>query len=198
LTLAQAVGFLALLSLLRDDSKPTVGDAIKSALIGMITYIGAQLIFVLAAGLVVGVLIGLPMAVDLQALAFFTMLLAIVALIYVTIKLTLVMPIIAIDRDLNPISVLRRSWALTKGNSLRLFAFYFLLGIGFVAISVVIGLVFGLAFSLLGEGTMFDIANGTVSGLLSAAGSLVFAAVLAAIHRQLGGSSGGRQAGSLE
>jgi hypothetical protein len=189
LTLASAVGFIALLALLRNDRKPTVGEAIASGFIGLLPYIGAQLIVGLGIMFLAGVLIGLPIAVGLQPIAFFTMLIVLVILIYVTIKVSLVMPVIAIERDMNPISVLRRSWTLTKGNSVRVFLFYLLLGLGFAVISAVIQAFSGLLFGLLGDGTTAEIANGSVAAVVSAAGSLVFAAVMAAIHRQLAGST---------
>lgn len=187
MALAQAVGFIALLALLRSDSKPTVGEAIKAGFVGLLPYIGVQLIAALGAAILGGVLVGLPVAVGLAPIAAFTMLLAFVVLVYALIKLSLTMPVIAIERDMNPVSIMRRSWALTKGNSLRLFGFYLLLAIAIVIVSLVIELFFGLIFSLLGDGTAADIGNGTVAGAVSAAASLVFAAVLAAVHRQLAG-----------
>lgn len=189
MTLASAVGFIALLALLRNDSKPTVGEAIAAGFTGLLPYVGVQLMVALGGALLGGVLIGLPLAVGLGPIAFFTMLAALVALVYVTIKLSLVMPVIAIEREMNPVNVARRSWVLTKGNSLRILLFYFLLAIGFAVISTVIQVFFGLLFGLLGDGTAADIANGSVAGLVSAAGSLVFVGILAAMYRQLAGSA---------
>lgn len=189
MALAQTAGFLALLALLRNDSKPTVGQAIQTGFVGLLPYIGAQLITGLAAALLFGVLVGVPLAVGLSPIAFFTMLAGVVVLVYAMIKLSLTMPVIAIERDMNPVNVLRRSWALTKGNSLRLFLFYFLFFLAFIIISLIIELFFSLIFGLLGDGTAAFIANGSVAGLTSAAGSLVFAAIMAAVHRQLAGSA---------
>lgn len=189
MALAQAAGFIALLALLRNESKPTVGQAIQTGFIGLLPYIGGQLLVGLGAALAFGILIGLPIAVGLQVIAFFTMLIGVVLVFYVMIKFSLTMPVIAIEREMNPLSTLRRSWALTKGNSLRLLLFYFLYALAFLAIALVIEMFFGLLFSLLDDGTAAAIANGSISGLTSAAGSLVFAAVLAAVHRQLAGSA---------
>jgi hypothetical protein len=187
MTLASAVGFLALLALLRNDRKPTVGEAIAGGFTGLLPYIGAQLIVALGAALIAFVLIGAPMAAGLAPVALLAIPVVLVLLAYVTVKASLVVPVIAIEHVVNPIAVLRRSWMLTKGNSVRIFLFYLLLGVGFGVISLVVQGSFGLLFGLLGEGTAAKIANGTVAGLVSAAGSLVFAAIMAAIYRQLAG-----------
>jgi len=196
--LAQAVGFISLLALLRDDRKPTVGEAIKNGFVGLLPYIGVELIIAFGAAIVVMVLVGIPVALDITALAFVTMIAAIVALVYVMIKLSLVTPVIAIEKDMNPISILKRSWALTKGNSLRLFLFYFLLAIAYIVIAGVIGLILGLGLNLLGDGIAYKIADGTVEGLMSSAGTLIFAAILAAVHRQLAGPSTGNLSETFE
>jgi len=99
---------------------------------------------------------------------------------------------------MNPISILKRSWALTKGNSLRLFLFYFLLAIAYIVIAGVIGLILGLGLNLLGDGIAYKIADGTVEGLMSSAGTLIFAAILAAVHRQLAGPSTGNLSETFE
>ena len=90
------------------------------------------------------------------------------------------------------------SWTLTKGNSLLLFAFYVMLVIVFFVISVVLSMVFGVVFALLGQGTALLIANGILSGALGAAATMVFTAVLAAVHRQLAGPSAGNISRTFE
>jgi len=62
--LAQAVGFISLLALLRDDRKPTVGEAIKNGFVGLLPYIGVELIIAFGAAIVVMVLVGIPVAHD--------------------------------------------------------------------------------------------------------------------------------------
>lgn len=184
MTLAQAVGMIALLALLRDTGKPTVGEAIRAGFTGLLPYAAAQLIFGFGMALLSMVLIGLPSALGVQALAVVGMLAALIVLLYGAVKLSLTVPVVAIEKQTNPIAVLRRSWALTDGNSRRLLMFYLLLFVAYIVISLVVGLFFGLAFSLLGEGTAANIANGSLEGVLSAGASLVFAAVLAAVYRQ--------------
>jgi hypothetical protein len=58
-SLLQIVGMLTILTLMRDRSRPTVGEAIRSGLGGTPTYVGAQLLFAVGIGLVGGMLIGI-------------------------------------------------------------------------------------------------------------------------------------------
>lgn len=192
--LAQAIGLIALLALLRDDTKPTVGEALKVGIAGLLPYIGAQLLAGLGLGLAIVVLIGIPAAAGLGAIAAIFMLAAIPLFAYVMIKISLVSPVIAIEKLMNPVAILKRSWSLTKGNSFRLLGYYVLLLIALLVISMVIGIVFGLFSALLGTGTAFQLINAVFSGLLSGAATMVLAGVMAAIHRQLAGPS----TGSLE
>ncbi len=198
MAIIQTIGLLALLALLRDDSKPTVGDALKIGLTGLLPYIGTQLIVAFAIALVALLLIALPAASGIAALALIFGLIAVIVFVYVMIRLSLTLPVIAIEKQFNPLAVLRRAWQLTKGATLSLFAFYALLIVVFVVISLVASMIVGIPVALLGPGTAAQIASGIVSGVIGAAGTMIFAAVLAAVHRQLAGPSAGRLSETFE
>lgn len=189
--LVQAIGFIALLALLRDDRKPTVGEALKTGVIGLLPYIGAQLLAGFAVALIVVLLVGIPAAAGLGAVAAIAILAAIPLFIYVMVKMSLVSPVIAIEKMTNPIAILKRSWALTKGNSVRLLGYYMLLAVVFIVISMVLGMVVGLITALMGSGTALQLVSGVFSGLIGAGFTMVFAGVMAAVHRQLAGPSTG-------
>ncbi|KPL69539.1 hypothetical protein SZ64_16430 [Erythrobacter sp. SG61-1L] len=189
--LAQAVGFIALIALLRDDSKPTVGEALKTGLIGLLPYIASQLLAGFALALALIVLVAAPAAAGLGIVSAIAMIAALPVMAYVMIKISLVTPVIALEKMTNPIAILNRSWQLTKGNSFRLLGYYVLLTVAFLVISMVIGIVFGLITAMLGSGTAFQLVNGILSGIVGAAATMVFAGVIAAVHRQLAGPSTG-------
>ena len=196
--LIQAIGLIALLALLRDDSKPTVGDALKTGLMGLLPYIGTQLLIGICLAAVVGIVVVVPLSMGFAIVGGILAAIAVPVVVYVLIKLSLVLPVIAIEKVMNPFALVRRSWTLTKGNSLLLFAFYVMLVIVFFVISVVLSMVFGVVFALLGQGTALLIANGILSGALGAAATMVFTAVLAAVHRQLAGPSAGNISRTFE
>ena len=186
--LVQIVGYLTMLALLRDHNRPTVGEAIKTGLAGLLPAIGTYLLMTIGLGLVFAVLIGTAIAIDVTALTVIVAVLSVVVFVYMAVKFSLSAPVIALDKIGNPIKVLARSWSLTKGNSFRIFLFYVLIFICYMVISMVIGLPLGLL--VVATGTTVGLFIGSVvSGALSAVVTSLFVAVLASIHRQLSGPS---------
>ncbi len=186
MTIAQTIGTLALLALLRDENRPTVGQAIGIGAIGLLTSLAATIILYVGFGIVGGILLGGAIASDITALAVIVGILLFVALIYVAVKFSLLAPAIAIDKVYNPFAALARSWRLTKGNSVRLFVFYLLLIIALAVVSGVIGLIVALVFGLAGP----DVAvfgTGFFNAILNAVYIVLMLGVLAGIHRQLAG-----------
>ncbi len=184
--LVQAAGVLGLLALLTDRSRPTVGEALAFGGKALIPYIVAQILLGLAVILTPILLIALGAAIN-PGIAALLGIVGVVLMIYIWVKFSLLSPVIAIERVMNPIKALARSWRLTKGNSLRLFALYVLLIVALLVLSLVAGLVFAL-FGVLGE-TVGLLATAIGGGLISMAFTTIMLAVLAAAHRQLGGGS---------
>jgi hypothetical protein len=192
--LLQSLGYLAMLALLTDRARPTVGEAIKDAVKALPVLIGAALLFFAAylmAVLVVTLLaVALGSVSGLGALVAVLMLALIAGMVYVMIRLSLVLPVIVIENLRNPVAVLARSWALTRGNALRLFVFYLLLTITYFVLVMVITMVAMAPVVLLaGQGKVSLLLGGLVSGIIGAAASALLTAILAAIHRQLAGPS---------
>ena len=192
--LLQSLGHMAMLALLTDRSRPTVGQAMGIAVRAFPTL--AATILIVFAGYLLGALIYavfagvLGVATGIGMLTFVLILLLAGVMVYVMVKLSLTMPVIVIEKVLNPFAALTRSWRLTRGNSLRLFMFYLLLALIYLVIATVFSGGIMLVTTLAaGEGTLSLVIAALVSGLFGAAGSLVVTAILAAIHRQLAGPS---------
>ncbi|MFV0643015.1 MAG: hypothetical protein ACK5NN_00715 [Sphingomonadaceae bacterium] len=187
-SVAQYIGMLGALALLRDDKRPTVGEALKFGLIAFLPFFATQILLGLGMGLILSVPVFIGIITRSIALGVLLGMATLVALMYLAIKFSLAAPIIAIEKNLNPIAVLRRSWELTKGNSLRLLGFYALLMIVFLVISMVLSMVSGLFLALMGAEIAL-IANGIVSGILNAVWIVLMLGVWAAVHRQLAGET---------
>ncbi|MDP9055843.1 MAG: glycerophosphoryl diester phosphodiesterase membrane domain-containing protein [Pseudomonadota bacterium] len=191
LLLLQLVGYMAMLALLTDDRRPTVGEAMAIGARSMPALIGAILIFVLGYFLV-SLPMGLVLVLCVAALGpqlggTIGITIDMAVLIVIFIRLSLTLPVIVIDRLHRPFVALQRSWQITRGHTLRLIAFYVMLGIAYIVLSIAFNAMLNLLLAAVGTGTGFDLISGTISGVFGAAASIVFTAILAAVHRQLSG-----------
>ena len=196
----QTTGYMSLMALLTDRDRPTVGTAIANAFKSLPSLIGAAIVayigLILIAVLAVSVVAGIYTASHSMGLAWILGLLVAALITWILTKLSLTLPVIVIDRVRNPVAALRRSWRLVSGNSLRVFVFYLLLGIGYTVVSMVffiaLAMLFGAGQMAAGApqaGTGAMIALGLVSGVVGTAVSVLFTSIVAAIHRQLAGPS---------
>lgn len=184
----QFVGSMSLLALLTDRGRPTVGEALGTGIKSIPAYLGAQIISSLGAGIAAGVPFGIIAAVAPPAVTVIAGLVLLIAIIYMFIKFALIAPVIAIEGERNPITALKRSWQLTKGNSLRILLFLFLLMFTIGIIATLVSAVLTLILSALGE-PVATIGTNVVSGLVNALVTVIFLVVTVAIHRQLAGPS---------
>lgn len=195
LSMISVTGSLVLLALLRDHRRPTVGEAIRGGLVGLLPAIGVYVLMFVGAVLIVlltsailapvfGVDSANPTVAQLAPIAM----IALLVLLYPAARLSLSLPVIAIDKIHNPLRVLARSWQLTKGNGFRLILFYFLLFVVYVVVAIVVAIVAGLFNVITGTGAGLII-SALIFGGLSAVASVVVVAVIAAAHRQLAGPS---------
>lgn len=184
LMIVGGIGNLAMLALMRQRAKPTVAEALETGVKSIATYLGAQIIQAGLIVLVIFFLVGLPGVVGGRALAALGMVLAFVVTLYIIIKLTLVSPVIAMDGEMNPVAAIRKSWTLTKDNSLRLFLFFALLVIAFLVISSVVSLVATLLLAF-ASAEIASFGMAVVEAATNAIAVVVGACILAAIHAQL-------------
>ena len=144
--LGQLAGGIAILALLGDRSRPTVSEILKRVPGLILPIFGAQLL--------IGLLTQLPsflaglLPETAAALASF---IALPVTLYLTVKFSLASAVIVLGRRLNPISAMRGSWGLTKANSFRLFAFFFMLVMLAAVIGLIMVMIVGLVLSALGE-----------------------------------------------
>lgn len=185
--LLQAVGTIALLSMLTDHNRPTVGDAIGTGVKAVLPYLGT----ILLQGLLIAVVLGLPLGAAIASgsnvAAALVGIAAFVCFVYAYVKFSLAVPVIAIEQQYNPVAVLRRSWNLTKGNSFRLLGFYLLLFVAVIVLTMIAGIVLGLPLALMG-GSVAAFGSALVGALTNTAMVIVFMGVLAAVHQQLAGT----------
>ena len=195
-TLLQAAGMLGLMALLTDHRRPTLGEALKIGALKTLSYIGAYLLVAVAAGLLTVAVVAAGAAAGETAVALLVLVLVIL-LVYAAVKFSLVPAVLVKEDVTNPITALARSWKITKGNSLRLFFFYFLLFVVMFVLMLVLSIVVGVIFGLIG-GAALTFASALVSSAVNAAWVTVFLAVIAAVHEQLGGTGRAQIAETFE
>lgn len=182
----QVIGILAILTLMRDRSRPTVGEAIRSAVGGLLPYLGVQLLFALVVGLVGGIAVGILAAIS-PPLASAGALLVILIAVFVLCRLILVAPVIAVEGTRNPIVAIRRSWSLTRGQFWRILGFLALVTILFFVVLAVVMLLVGVVLAIFTAGETQRVLAAVVSSVMTAIAVTYLLGIIAAIHRQLAG-----------
>lgn len=181
-SIGQLCGGIAILALLGDRSRPTVSEVLKRVPGLILPMFGLQL-------LVAVVTQGPSLLAELlpetaAALAGFVLL---PVTLYLTVKFSLANAVIVLERRLNPLNAMQESWRLTKGNSFRLFAFMFMLGLLAVVIGLIMTMIVGLVLAALGDrGAMI----GTAAFIAAVAATFytLFYAVTVSIYHQLAGT----------
>lgn len=192
MAIVQAAGTLGLLTLLTDRTRPTVSQAIRTGFAALLPYLGAQLLLGFVAGMA-GLLIlsvfslagsGALVAVALAGLG--------VAGIYVWVRTSLSAPVISVEGVRSPFRALTRSWELTRGNGMRILAFYALILLAFMIVMSVTLALTGVLLTLLLPANLATIFAAVISAALQAIMALIFVAALAAAHSQLAGDTAER------
>jgi hypothetical protein len=195
LLLVQTLGYMAMLALLTDHRRPTVGEAMAIGARSLPALIGAILVFFLAyvlASLPLGaILMACIAALGAELGSAIGITIDMVVLIVVLTRLSLTLPVIVMEGLHRPIAALQRSWQITGGSTLRLLAFYVMLGIAYIVITIALSALLSLLSAATGTGEGFLLLSGAISGVIGALTSIVLTAILAAVHRQLTGPSHG-------
>lgn len=186
-TLLQMAGTVTVLIVMTDPDRPTVAQAIARGFRALGPYVLAQIIVGGALGMAFLVLVSAAALTGVQAIGAVVILAAFVAMVWCSLRMALVAPVLAIEGERNPIQALRRSWALTQGNSGRLLAFLVLLGLLFAVVYGLAMMLVGVVLVLTTGGELQRVLTAAVSSAITSGALIYFIAVLAAVYRQLGG-----------
>ena len=163
------VGSLALLILALDQGRPTVGGAIRGALVLLPTYF--------LTGILSFILIGIA------SLAF------ILPGLYLIGRLATAGPVIVAENRRNPFDAIGRSFAVTKGNGWANLGLILIVVITFWVLSMAATVVFGSIFLLLdrtaGIGGVGALLLLILQGIIGATFNVVLVLLLASLYRRL-------------
>jgi hypothetical protein len=168
-TLINAVGALAMLLLLLDPRRPTVGGAIAAVPPLILSFFVASILSNL---MIVG-----------------GMFLLIVPGLYLIGRLSPVGAAIAAERIANPIAAIRRGFALTRGRGWGLLGLLTVIVVAGLVVTFAISAVFGSVFLLAGGQQLGGLLIRILDAILGAALGMVLVALYAAIYRRLSGEA---------
>ena len=179
----------------------SVGDAISHGFRRLAPYLGALLLW-LGPLLVIAWLLydaaGVGTETPRGAPAFAFLLVILIGL-FLAFRLLLSSPVASAENE-GPVGILKRSWALGRGNWWRLFAFACLFAITLFVLLGAISAVLGSAVAATSGGfkpwSLGTLLLSVISQVISAAVSVVFFVMLARMYRQVAGGAGAEAAAS--
>lgn len=186
------IGSLAIYRMASVRDARTVGETLKDGLRYLLPYLGVALLLAIGFALI-GVLAVLVVALFVAVLGqtagavagILVALAAIPVTLWIAMRTSLAAPVVMAEDVTNPIAALKRSFALTKGNSLRILVFVILLAIAAIVVVGVLQAIFGLIFTAAVGGEAAVALTVIFSAVISTIVSVIFIAVFAAIYRQL-------------
>lgn len=155
---ASFIGNLAILVILLDRSRPTVGQAISIAFSLILVYF------------IMSLLIGFATLIGF--------ILLVVPGIYVAVKFYMAPAIMVAEHKTNPIEAMKASWALSEGNSLTIFFYLLIIGIVILVVSLLVEGIAGLLGATIGL---------VVSALFGGVIAAFNLAVAAGVYKELRG-----------
>lgn len=163
---AIVVGFgsLAVLTLLLNRDRPTVSASLRIALLALPLYLLANILqsLVAAAGLVAFIVPGL----------------------YLLARFICVAPVAAVEKQRNPIKILARSFAVTRGNGWRILFMMAVVLLVMTVISTALNTLFGLISTVLLPPDLARLLQTVVQSLCETALAIIVLLVSASIYRQ--------------
>ncbi|HEU4498666.1 MAG TPA: glycerophosphoryl diester phosphodiesterase membrane domain-containing protein [Sphingomicrobium sp.] len=203
MVIVMIVGQLAIV-LLVNGWHGSVGEAIGKASRRTPTFVLAALTYLVPVIILFSLLLGLAGAgtsatgqvdwTNLGAVGWLVALLFLLALVFVSIRLLPLLPVVA-SEGIGPIASLKRSYGLTTGHFWRLFGFVAMLMLAFLILALTVGAVIGSIVRLaLGDPDPWTLSLLVISlagGLVQAGFVMVYAGMVARIHAQLAAPQAG-------
>jgi hypothetical protein len=183
LTLPTLVGYLTLLTMLLDRTRPTVGGAIVQALRALPSYLAAQLITALVLSVVwVALVGGLALVLPPQIAA----LLSLVVMVYPLTRVVLIGPEMVAQRLRNPLRAITGGLARTRGQFLPILGFLGSATALFLVIYGVVMIFVSVVLIKVTEGDAQRMIGDAIGTVLFAVGYTYFTAMVASTYNQIG------------
>ncbi len=188
----QFTGYGAMIALI-GDNRPTVGQAltmgikiVPSTFAIMILFVIAYMIGAFIITLPVALVAGILGAPALTVIAIFVILIFVV---WLMTRMSLSLPVLILEDTLNPITAVLRSFKLTGPNQWAILLFWFVLGVVYMVIALLLTGVFSVIAALMGSGVIAMAILGLANGAIGMVVGMVICAISVSMYSQLAGPS---------
>lgn len=182
--LFQAIGAIAVMAVVGDPARPTVQAAMARGGRFFLSQFAVQLLTSLATSLVLFLAVIFGTMTGSQAVMETLSLMALPVIIWLMARLSLSGASIAVEARGNPLTAIARSWHLTRGNGLRLTAFYVLIFAALFVVMQVLGLGVRVVTAFPDAG-LARVLGALLWGAIYTAALVIAYAVVASVHRLL-------------
>ena len=191
--LVQFAGYGAMIALM-SGKRPTVGEAIttgvKITLSTLAVFIIFMLLYFIGAMIAIVPFSLLGAAIGSPALAVIGVLPALLVTVFVAGRMSMSMPVMVLEKTLNPITAVMRSFKLTHRRQWLIMIFWAVLGLCYIVIALLVSGVFGVVAALAGSGTVSALILGITNGLMGMVIGMLMCGIGVAMHGQLSGTDG--------
>jgi hypothetical protein len=179
-------GYAAIVALI-GRARPTVGEALGQAA-KVLTGLVAAIILVVAglwAGLFLIQLVLTPLGEAVAA--FLGSIIGLIFMVYVIARLSLTLPVMAIEDRFNPLTALRRSWRLTAARPGNVIGFWMILAVVWFVTLMIQIIISSVLAAIPGPGSTALLIAGLASGAFMMVWGAIYCAMGVAMHRELAG-----------
>jgi len=174
---------------LTGGSRPTVGQAIGAGFRIVPSTIAALVLFAIAY-MIGSIAIITPISLlaslgGAGGVAVLGMIAALVFVVWLMARLSLTLPVLALEDTLNPLKAMVRSFGLTRPRQWAVATFWVVLGVVYTIITLLVTGVFGVIAALAGTGTAASAIMGLANGILAMAVGMLISAIAVAMYGQL-------------
>lgn len=181
------IGYAAIIALI-GPARPTVGEALAQSLRVILPLILAVIITLMAlyAALFAVQLVLSPLGQSVAA--FLGSILSVLISLYLAARLLLTLPIMVIERELNPVKALPRSWRLTAQSPGNVFGFWMLMAVAWF-VSMLVQLMISAVLSGISEdAATVALIQGLCGGIFAMIWGAIYCAMGVAMHSALAAS----------
>ena len=191
------VGYAAIVALI-GGNRPTVGQALSQALRVIAPLILAVIITFMALYVLLAIVQLALSPLGPAVATFLGVIVSLLALFYLTARLSLTLPVMVNEWELNPVKALLRSWRLTATHRGNVFGFWMLMAVAWFVTFVMQMAVAILLSSIPGPGPTATLIQGLIGGSFAMVWGAVYCAMGVALHATLKGPDAGEIASDFE